>query len=125
MPGPSHPPGRSFLLMAIWHRIHFFILRAHSAGGSTLSVGLDEAAEPPRGLHTPHSPSHTVRCWHGENRTSSASSEHTRHSAASGPAVPDTCRFVTVLGVLSTCRGPGGTPPLLLACRSLQLEEWT
>lgn len=66
-----------------------------------------------------HSPSHTVRCWHGMNSTSSASSEHTRHSAASGPDGAATCRFVTVLGVLSTSLGPGATLP---TCRSLQLE---
>lgn len=38
---PSYPPGRSFLLMTTWHLIHFFILRAHSARGSALLVGLD------------------------------------------------------------------------------------
>lgn len=72
---------------------------------------------PPR----PHSPSHTVRCWHGENSTSSASSEHTRHSAASGPAGTAACRLDVVLGVLSTSLGSGAAT--LPACRSLQVEE--
>lgn len=31
--GRRAPPGRSFLLMTTWHLMHFFILRAHSAGG--------------------------------------------------------------------------------------------
>lgn len=122
----SHPPGRSFLPMTTWHLMHFFILRAHSAGGGERGWagprGLGHT--PPPHTHThPHSPSHTVRCWHGENSTSSASSEHTRHSAASGPDGAATCRFVTVLGVPSTSLGPGAAPPLPPACRSLRLEE--
>lgn len=67
----------------------------------------------------PHSPSHTVRCWHGVKSTSSASSEHTRHSAASCPAAGATCRLVTVLGVLRNCLGPVAVAP---TCRSLQWE---
>lgn len=76
----------------------------------------------PRPVPTPHSPSHTVRCWQGENSTSSASSEHTRHSAASGPVDTATCRLVTVFGALSTSLGPWAEPPLPLppACRSLR-----
>lgn len=140
-----HPPARSFLLTATWHLMHFFILRAHSAERSAVGWGRTTRAplpgapphprtlcgeERPVGwgqttrappLGAPHSPSHTVRCWHGENSTSSASSEHTRHSAASGPGAAPTCRFVTVLGVPSACLGPGAAPPP--ACRSLQGEE--
>lgn len=78
---------------------------------------------PPGPPTSRHSPSHTVRCWHGENSTSRASSEHTRHSAASGPEGAATGRFVTVLGVLSTSLGAGAAPPPPPACRSLQSEE--
>ena len=76
-------------------------------------------------LPTRHSPSHPVRCWQGENSTSSASSEHTRHSAASGPVGAATCRLVTVFGALSTSLGPWAEPPLPLppACRSLREDR--
>lgn len=109
--------------MTTWHLMHFFILRAHSAGGGERGGRARLGSGTPPPVHTPpNSPSHTVRCWHGENSTSSASSEHTRHSAASGPDGAATCRFVTVLGVPGTSLGPGAAPPLPPACRSLRLE---
>ena len=109
-PLPPNPnlPGRSFFPMTTWHLMHFFILRAHSAegrGAGGWARLCPTPGDPPLAALS-YSPSHTVRCWHGENSTSSASSEHTRHSAASGPDGAATCRFVTVLGMLSTSLGP-------------------
>lgn len=107
--------------MTAWHLMHFFILRAHSAGEARGRTA-PRRRDPDASRRPTHSPSHTVRCWHGENSTSSASSEHTRHSAASGPDGAATCRFVTVLGVLSASLGPGAAPPGPPACRSLKSE---
>lgn len=83
--------------------------------------GLQDCPPRPRNLPQ-HSPSHTVRCWQGEKSTSRASSEHTRHSAASGPDAAATCRLVTVLGVVRVILGPGATGPPPV-CRSLQWDN--
>lgn len=107
--------------MTAWHLRHFFILRAHSAGSVRLGRGGGAGPRPsPLPAPAPRSPSHTVRCWQGENSTSSAGSEHTRHSAGSGPEGAAAGAFARVSGALSAGLGPGAAPP---ACRSLRVEE--